>query len=470
MAILALAIWNYRSMFFALETFVLAGETPDPEPHDLLNVNGHVYFAYDDGIHGEELWRAAPSGSVELVADIAPGPVSSHPRQLLRLTPFQLVFSASTPEHGEELWIAGQEREGHSLRVIKDIIPGPMSSEPLPLFSHEALVYFYATTLSNGHELWCTNTREPQTALVYDLMPGTAGSMPTTPRVLGDAQGIYMMALASADDGVMLCRYHYANTGIRIIADVSEDSGDMALAGTRLIFSHHDPDHGTEVWVHDPNVGGIELLSDLWPGQESSHPRQFFAWKGRVLFQAATPESGIELWASDGTAAGTVFIADINPGTGDSDPFGFQAASDIVYFRAKTAEAGRELWATDGTTAGTRLYADVWPGPASSEPYNLTLAGSILFFSADDGVHGEELWVSRPGLQDGQPQLVADLWPGEMDSEPHAFQQTDETTGIFAAKIPGRGTTLVAIDWQNERVSLRVLELPRAGAIKSHAS
>ena len=41
-------------------------------PHFLKNVNGTLYFAADDGIHGEELWKSDGTGvGTALVEDIA---------------------------------------------------------------------------------------------------------------------------------------------------------------------------------------------------------------------------------------------------------------------------------------------------------------------------------------------------------------------------------------------------------------
>src|SRR5829696_9012944 len=54
-----------------------------PGPFGLVDVNGTVFFAADNGRHGRELWRSdgTPDGTVR-VADIFPGGGGSNPDDL----------------------------------------------------------------------------------------------------------------------------------------------------------------------------------------------------------------------------------------------------------------------------------------------------------------------------------------------------------------------------------------------------
>lgn len=63
-----------------------------------------LYFAADDGIHGNELWRTdgTPEGT-RLAHDLAPGPASSDPEELTVIGE-ELYLSADDGLHGREPW------------------------------------------------------------------------------------------------------------------------------------------------------------------------------------------------------------------------------------------------------------------------------------------------------------------------------------------------------------------------------
>ena len=421
----------------------------DPLASDLLVVGNDAYFAADDGFHGREAWVTSTrsNGFSEmkpfLAKDIVPGPGSSNPHRFMGRRQNSVVFAASTPETGEELWYGQFSGGVVSVHLVKDIIPGPMGSQPLPVAGEETQTLFYATTLAEGRELWCTNAlSEEQTAIVADLMPGADGSVPMNPCVYAYAGGAYIMAISDAQRGKVLLQYTYASNTLREVGDVDDNAGAATRVGKRLLFANKDDAHGWELWVYDEGTGELALLADLWDGEESSDPSQFFIWGNRVLFQATTQASGKELWTSDGTAAGTTLLADINPGPRDSDPYGFVLAGDRVFFRAKDDACGQELWVTDGTGTGTLRVADLMPGPASGNPYNLVALEHGLFFSASDGVSGEELWWT--GLIGGtwQTRLMADLYPGETGSEPTSLQFSTDGWGYFIARSPREGRTV----------------------------
>ena len=91
-------------------------------PTDFTTVGGTTYFAANDGVHGDELWKSngTAAGTV-LVADIDPGSGSSNPTDLTNVNG-TLFFAANDGVHGNELWKSNGTAAGTVL--VKDINPG----------------------------------------------------------------------------------------------------------------------------------------------------------------------------------------------------------------------------------------------------------------------------------------------------------------------------------------------------------
>lgn len=451
-----------RSESPVVEPGTATSPPPLPEATELIAGIDGVYFAYDDGTHGAEVWFANLAGEVRLLEDIVPGPGPSDPRHFLSRPGEQgIIFSANTPEFGRELWHCRMNLyPSFDVRQVKDIIPGPMGSEPQGICAIDNIYFFYATTLHDGRELWMTNAREQQTAMVIDLYPGVAGSTMMTPKFVAASRGFYFLALSDGNFGQQLFHYSHDTLSVRHISDVSEHTNTMTVLSDSLLLSNSDPDHGMEPWIYRPDRPGIERLVDIFPGPISSDPNHLFTSGDRAYFTARTEATGAELWISDGTPGGTALLADINPGPEGSDVHAFVNGGDRIYFRATTREHGNELWCSDGTPSGTRIVADVWPGPDSGQPYNITAAGNRVFFTAKEPGTGEELWMANFD-RGGEVSRVADLVPGPESGEPHNLRTVGVGQGIFSFKSP-TGPALAAIDWAVDPPTIKVIELPHA--------
>ena len=115
-------------------------------------LDGRLYVAADDGVHGVELWRTdGTAGGTALVKDIAPGQLSSYVHDLVSLGG-RVYFSAFTPATGFELWQSDGTETGTQL--VSDIIPGHMSSNPTDLTIAGSLLFFSATDMTHGRQLW----------------------------------------------------------------------------------------------------------------------------------------------------------------------------------------------------------------------------------------------------------------------------------------------------------------------------
>jgi ELWxxDGT repeat protein len=136
----------------------------------LTAVGNRVYFSYDDGVNGRELWVSDGTESgTRLVEDLFPGPGSSHPRELQAQGAI-LVFTATDGVHGVEPW----RSDGTALgtRMLQDIAPGDLSSSPTEFTASGPNLYFAANDGTTGFELWAL----PQTALLSTFADVPAGA------------------------------------------------------------------------------------------------------------------------------------------------------------------------------------------------------------------------------------------------------------------------------------------------------
>jgi len=131
----------------------------------LTALGGKVYFTYDDGTHGRELWVSdgTPDGT-RLFADIQPGAGSSNPRHL-HAEGNILLFAASDGVHGVEPWRTDGTAPG--TRMIQDIAPGILPSSPVEFTASGTKIYFVANDGTTGFELWAL----PRAALRAVVQP-----------------------------------------------------------------------------------------------------------------------------------------------------------------------------------------------------------------------------------------------------------------------------------------------------------
>lgn len=329
-----------------------------------------------------------------------------------------VYFTASDVLHGLELWKtdgtdAGTER-------VTDLCPGSCDSMVRNLTVAGTSIYFSAEDGAHGTEPWITDGTTAGTRIIKDTTPGFGSSFPHFFHVLG---GRVFYSGRDAEAGTELWVTDGTAGGTGRLVDIepgiaSSDATPWQVIGSDLFFAAYDSVHGMELWATDGTVSGTRLVLDIMPGGDSSlsgsapapGPAFFGVLGSRLFFAAKDGTAESELWASDGTAAGTTRVADIYAGTDGSFPRDFARLGTKLLFRARDLEHGGELWSTDGTEAGTVLVADILPGPDFATPFELVPFDGAVYFHADDGVHGRELWKSD-GTAAGTT-MVADIRPG----------------------------------------------------------
>ncbi len=155
-------------------------------------IGDKLYFAADDAVHGNELWRSdGTEGGTHLVKDIEPGSDGSYPANLTALNG-EAYFSADSTGLGRELWRSDGTPTGTTL--LRDIYPGPSYSYPESLNAFEGHLYFTADDPTTGIELWSTDG--VVTERVADILPGHDSSYPG--RFIQFKNSLYF----EADDGI----------------------------------------------------------------------------------------------------------------------------------------------------------------------------------------------------------------------------------------------------------------------------
>jgi len=113
--------------------------------------NGFAFYA-DDGVHGSEVWVTdGTAAGTRLVSDIVPGPLGSNPSGLAAAGG-RLYLAADDGIHGRELWESDGTAAG--TRMVQDINPGPAPSNPSGMTAAGGLLFFSADDGLTGQEPW----------------------------------------------------------------------------------------------------------------------------------------------------------------------------------------------------------------------------------------------------------------------------------------------------------------------------
>ncbi|MDN3676438.1 T9SS type A sorting domain-containing protein [Flavobacterium paronense] len=115
------------------------------------NVNTRLYFVANNGVDGAELWKSngSPAGTV-IVKDINPTGNSN----ITNMFVFdgKIVFQATNGASGAELFVSDGTDSGTGLAA--DINSGSAGSNPKDFIIYNSQLYFTATDVATGTELW----------------------------------------------------------------------------------------------------------------------------------------------------------------------------------------------------------------------------------------------------------------------------------------------------------------------------
>jgi ELWxxDGT repeat protein len=294
---------------------------------NLTNVAGTLYFTATTAASGTELYKY--DGATFTLIDIVSGAGSSNPVNLTAVGGI-LYFTATTPANGTELY----RYDGSTLTLL-DIVAGSGDSNPANLVNFNGVLFFTATTPANGTELY---RYDGTTLTLIDLAAGTASSNPANLTPVG---GTLFFTAFNGAAGVELWKSNGTPAGTAALTDFLSGPSDLIASGGALYFL----DNGQTLYRSDGTTAGTVALRTFGFGASN------LADVSGLLFFAADDAgpAGRELWKSDGTAEGTALVSDIFPGRDSSGmvrssaPANLTALGGTLFFSA-TDQRGTELW------------------------------------------------------------------------------------------------------------------------------
>jgi ELWxxDGT repeat protein len=357
----------------------------------LTNVNGMLYFAVNDHIHGNELWKSdgTEAGTVP-VKDIFIA-TSYHFTDVNGT----LYFTASDSTCGQELWKSDGTEAGTVL--VKDILPGSDGSSPNDLINVNGMLYFWASDKTHGQELWKSDGTEAGTVMVKDIYVGSTSSQFSYPFPTTINGQLYFTATDSIGDGLWKSDGTEEGTVLVAGGGLLDDPNNITDVNGTIYFTNN-----FDLWKSDGTEAGtvlVKVLTGVDCGFPIYSPDNLTNVNGTLFFTADDCIHGKELWKSDGTDTGTVMVKDIWPGNESWFPYKPNSShyddltnvNGTLYFLASDGTQGG-LWKSDGTEAGTARVSNFGGN-------RLTNVNEMLYFTANDGIHGEELWALNTSTQ-----------------------------------------------------------------------
>jgi ELWxxDGT repeat protein len=399
----------------------LGGANASSDPADLVVINGIAIFAATDDVHGRELWRSdGTAAGTRLLDDIIPGAIGSQPSQLTLAYaesaggtfPTSAVsnvvyFTAGYSDGG---WVLGSTN-GTDVTLITHI-PSDTGPQRIPLPTHlvgvNGTLFFEAgnslwklpagstdpvlydpyavvrAAASNNGVLYWLGSNQVGTGLLRatDLSAGSTVVAPfdSVGDELVDVNGTLYFAASNSNDGMELWKSN--GTGASQVMDIwpgpdSSDPRQLTYINGTLFFTAVQPDRGRELWHYESSASSAGIVKDVFPGEESSHPDQLVDFDGTLLFTAAADETSPPgVWMSDGTASGTVPFT--NPDQRAIPDLGSLSRGPVKLNGTLYYVGQGSLWRGDLTPAGTELVATF-----RSSPTFLTLLNNDILFAAD---------------------------------------------------------------------------------------
>lgn len=275
------------------------------------------------------------------------------------------------------------------------------SSVPEGYVQYNGMLIFTATTPDTGLELWKSDGTSQGTIIVKDIYPGSTSSIISRkPVVLNNS--IYFFA-NNGSTGTQLWKSDGTAAGtIRVTDFLNGNSNRLTVVGNQLFFVMNTSVDIWEIWKSDGTAAGtVPVKTNI---TASFNQPDGFISAGGLFYIKFLSQSGntVALWRSDGTEAGTFPIIDNIHGNGAGD-FDWPAGSGYLtqyieynnelYFVARSASLFGSLNSvgiikTNGTVSGTVPVKGVHSGETLEYADVMEWKGKLYFsFYEADSKH-----------------------------------------------------------------------------------
>lgn len=443
-------------------------------PRNFVKVGSRVVFSAESAATGREVYVSdGSSAGTSLVSELnsGTGDGTDLGNAATLLDGSKLIFTGSQISSSEQQLYSWDDS---ALTLLTDLFPGAEDVNPPSLSTATgagiALDVPSPADSFPGPGYLLTDGSVTGTQVHPGVLSGYTESSAVIP--MAELNSKLLFAASDGTHGMELWSTDGTDAGTTRLTDINPGLGSsvipmagFAVLNGKLLFVAADATNGAELWATDGTSAGTALLKDINSGSSgafsanTNSPRRFYVIGSNVVFSAKTAAAGYELWKSDGTAAGTSLISDIYPGTNSSLPEGFLAGAvsssslgPTLFFVADDGSHGSELWAT--TTSVTGITADLVSGSAGSSPAYITpipFAGGYfgVAFRACTSSTGCEVFLSTGGAPS-----VIDAISGSTGSNPESLTFVSASRLFYVGAVSGTGSELLKSDTPFSTASL----------------
>ena len=269
-------------------------------PGSLTKFGNSIFFVYENYDNGKELWKTNDNNQITMVKDIFPGKEDGFSLFEYEVSMIEyngeLLFAANDGVHGVELWKSDGTKDGTVM--IRDIFPGESGSWANQLTVYNGLVYFMANDSDNSRKLWKTDGTTGGTQVVKDFGQPNVNTSYTN-------NGFFpfndLLFFTNYDDehGWELWRTDGTGEGTHLFKDLypgiwSNVPSFLTIVNDIMYFTGRS-DQGIKIWKTDGTPENTFVIEGF---EEAglANPRSLTAFKDDLYFTALDPLKGQSLF------------------------------------------------------------------------------------------------------------------------------------------------------------------------------